>query len=408
MTREITSRLSGFYKRSPTERLGLLREMGALDQPAFAHLAYGGGIEIEVADRLSENVLGTHALPLGVALNFTVNGRDLLVPMAIEEPSVVAAASNAARMVRGSGGFFGEADEPIMTAQIQLDDVPDANDAAERILEAKSQLMAIGDGSIPRMVSRGGGVRDLEVRVLDVELGVMVVHVHVDVGDCMGANTVDTVAEAMAPMIAEIAGGTMGLRILTNLPLRRRVRVRAEVKDADVGGEELATGIARASRFAELDVFRAVTHNKGFMNGVDAAAIALGQDFRAIEAGAHAFAAIDGRYRPISTWKRVPGGLVGAAELPLAVGVAGGLSQAHPGVRAALLMLGVTSAGELGIVLGAVGLASNLAALRALAGEGIQKGHMRLHDRKRALSNSDRPPPISLQPIALKPSEEVP
>lgn len=383
MKRTITSRISGFYKRSPEARLGLLREMGVIGDESFDHLAKGGGIDVALADRLSENVLATFALPLGVGLNFTINGRDLVVPMAVEEPSVVAAASNAARMVRETGGFFGEADAPVMTAQIQLDDVVDPCAAEARILAAKGRLASIGDASIPRMVARGGGVRDIEVRVLDEALGVVVVHVHVDVGDCMGANTVDTVAEAMAPEVLAIAGGTMGLRILTNLPLRRCVRVRAEVRDEDVGGAELATGIARASRFAELDVFRAVTHNKGFMNGVDAAAIALGQDFRAIEAGAHAFAAFSGKYRPLSTWKRAEGKLVGSAELPLAVGSAGGLSQAHPGVRAALEMLGVSSSGELAVVLASVGLASNLAALRALAGEGIQKGHMRLHDRKR-------------------------
>jgi len=209
--------------------------------------------------------------------------------------------------------------------------------------------------------------------------------VHVDVGDCMGANTVDTVAEAIAPAIHAITGGTMGLRILTNLTLRRRVRVSAEVRDEEAGGAEIAQGIARASRFAELDVFRAVTHNKGFMNGLDAVAVALGQDFRAIEAGAHAFASMSGKYRPLSTWKRVPGGLVGEAELPLAVGTVGGSVNAHPGVRASLELLGVESAAELSVVMASVGLASNLAALRALAGEGIQRGHMRLHERKREL-----------------------
>jgi len=392
MTRAISSRISGFYNRSPEERLGLLREMGVLSDASLAHLERGGGIDVAIADRLSENVIATHALPLGVGLNFRVNGRDVLVPMAVEEPSVIAAASNAARMVRGSGGFEGEADPPIMTAQVQLDDVPEPSAARARILEAKERLSEIGDASIPRMVARGGGVRDLEVRVLDEALGVLVVHVHVDVGDCMGANTVDTVAEAIAPEILALAGGTMGLRILTNLPLRRLVRVRALVRDDDVGGAELASGIARASRFAELDVFRAVTHNKGFMNGLDAAAVALGQDFRAIEAGAHAYAAHEGRYRPLSTWKRSEGGLVGVAELPLAVGTAGGLSGSHPGVRAALEMLGATSAGELAVTLAAVGLASNLAALRALAGEGIQRGHMRLHERKREMEAEARGP----------------
>jgi hydroxymethylglutaryl-CoA reductase len=392
MKRSITSRLAGFYKRSPEARLVLLREMGAASVETFEHLARGGGLPVALADRMSENVLATHGLPLSVGLNFLVNGRDVLVPMAVEEPSVVAAASNAAKMVRGAGGFEGEADAPIMTAQIQLDDVPDPAAAASRVLADRERILALGDASIPRMVSRGGGCRDLDARVLDEALGVLVFHVHVDVGDCMGANTVDTVAEAIAPAIHAITGGAMGLRILTNLTLRRCVRVRAEVRDEELGGAEMAQGIARASRFAELDVFRAVTHNKGFMNGLDAVAVALGQDFRAIEAGAHAFASMSGTYRPLSTWKRVPGGLVGQAELPLAVGTVGGSVTAHPGVRAALELVGVESAAELSVVMASVGLASNLAALRALAGEGIQRGHMRLHDRKRELMSAHAQP----------------
>jgi hydroxymethylglutaryl-CoA reductase len=385
MKPSVSSRISKFYEFSPAARLSKLREMGVVDSTSVEHLARGGGIDVSLADRLSENVISTHALPLGLGLNFCINGRDFLVPMATEEPSVVAAASNAARMTRNTGGFVGEADPPIMTAQIQLDDVPEPQVAARKILEAKTRLSEMGNAAIAGMVERGGGVQDLEVRVIDESLGLLVVHVHVDVRDCMGANTVDSVAEAMALGVLELAGGSMGLRILTNLPLRRRVRVRVAVRDEDVGGAELAMGIARASRFAELDVFRAVTHNKGFMNGVDAVALALGQDFRAIEAGAHAYAAMSGTYRPISTWTRTADGLQGQAELPLAVGSAGGLSKAHPGVKAALDVLGVTSSSELAIVMASVGLASNLAALRALAGEGIQRGHMRLHNKKEAL-----------------------
>jgi hydroxymethylglutaryl-CoA reductase len=323
-----------------------------------------------------------------------VNGRDVLVPMAVEEPSVVAAASNAARIVRAAGGFEGDADAPIMTAQVQLDAVPDPERAAERISAASGALRATGDASIPSMVGRGGGVRAIEARVVDVPSGLVVVHVHVEVGDAMGANMVDTVAEALAAPIREVLGGRVGLRILTNLPMHRRVRVRAEARADDVGGDELCEGIARASRFAELDPFRAVTHNKGFMNGLDAAAVALGQDFRAIEAGAHAFAALGpdlrgGGYRPLATWRRTPTGLEGRAELPLAVGIVGGSARAHAGVRTALRMVGPASAGELAIVLASAGLASNLAALRALAGEGIQKGHMRLHRRKEAAGRGE-------------------
>jgi hydroxymethylglutaryl-CoA reductase len=375
-------RLPAFYKRSHTERLAILAERGALDVTAWTHLRNGGGLDMTLADKMSENVLATLGLPFSVALNFLVNGRDVLVPMATEEPSVVAAASNAAKMVRPSGGFRGEADRSIMTAQVQLDDVPDPRGAEARVLAKKGALLAAGNAAIPRMVERGGGCEDLDVRVLDEDLGVVVVHVHVDVGDAMGANTVDEVAEALAAPIQELTGGRIGLRILTNLPLRRLVRVRAFARDEDLGGADVADGIARASRFADLDVFRAVTHNKGFMNGVDSAALALGQDFRAIEAGAHAFASLSGKYRPLSRWQRAPGGLQGSAELPLAIGTVGACVTVNPTVRAALALAGAPSARDLAVVLASAGLASNLAALRALATEGIQRGHMRLHARK--------------------------
>jgi len=385
MKREVSSRISGFYKLPPEQRRATVKALGLLDERAAAHLDAGGGLPLEVADCMSENVVSTHGLPLSVALNFRVNQRDVLVPMAVEEPSIVAAASNAARMARMTGGFFGEADPPVMTAQVQLDDVPDARAAAARLLAAKDRVLAEGDASIPRMVERGGGCRDLDVRVLDEALGVLVAHVYVDVGDAMGANLVDTVAEAVADLIQSITGGEVGLRILSNLPLRRLVRVRVEIGEEAVGGAAMTDGIVKASRFAELDPFRAVTHNKGFMNGVDAAAVAFGQDWRAIEAGAHAFAAMSGQYRPLAVWRRTRDGIAGRAELPLAVGTVGGCTNAHPGVRAALDLAGSPSARDLAVILGSVGLAANLAALRALAGEGIQRGHMRLHDRKRAL-----------------------
>jgi hydroxymethylglutaryl-CoA reductase len=378
----ITSRISGFYRRSVRERLEELTRAGELDAETAGFFRRGGGLDVAVADRMSENVVATHGLPLSVALNFVVNGRDVLVPMAVEEPSVVAAASNAARMVRGSGGFRGEADPSVMTAQVQLDDVPDPAGAAERVREAKGSILAAGDEAIPRVVARGFGCRDLEVRVLDPQAGVLVCDLFVDVGDAMGANIVDTVAEAVAPLILGLSGGRMGLRILSNLPLRRVVRVRCRALDEELGGEHVAEGIARASRFAELDPLRAVTHNKGLMNGLDAAAVALGQDWRSIEAAAHAFASLSGRYQPLSTWRRVPGGLDGQVTLPLAVGTVGGATGAHPGVQAAFRLLRAGGARELALILASVGLASNLAALRALATDGIQKGHMRLHHRK--------------------------
>lgn len=377
-----TSRLSGFYRKDVAARVAALQAEAGADEETCAFLLQGGGLSLSVADKMVENVVAIHGLPLGVALNFTVNDRDVVVPMAVEEPSVVAAASNAARMVRASGGFHGEATPSLMTGQVQFDDVRDCDAAAARVMAHKPMLLALGDESIPRMVERGFGCRDLEVRVIDRSLGLLVVHVYVDVGDAMGANTVDTVAEALAGAIHEIVGGTVGLRILSNLTTHRTVRAGCFVSDESLGGAAIADGVARASRFADLDPYRAVTHNKGFMNGVDAAAVALGQDWRGIEAGAHAWAARDGAYRPLSTWRRVKGGLEGRCELPLAVGTVGGSTQAHEGVRAAFKLVGTRSARDLAVVLASVGLASNMAALRALASEGIQRGHMRLHNRK--------------------------
>jgi hydroxymethylglutaryl-CoA reductase len=382
VSHEFTSRIAGFYKNSVRARIESLVRHARLDSVSRAFFERGGGLDVGVADRLSENVIAVHGLPLSVALNFKINGRDYVIPMSTEEPSVVAAASNAARMVRESGGFHGEADPPVMTAQVQFDDVEDPDAASERVMRARDQILAAGDAAIPRMVERGGGCRDLDVRVLDRTCGVLVVHVYIDVGDAMGANLVDSVAEALSPRIHAIVGGAPGLRILSNLPLRRRVRVRCDVSDEAVGGADVAEGIARASRFAELDPYRAVTHNKGLMNGVDAVAVALGQDWRSIEAGVHAWAAVEGRYRPVSVWKRTDKGLAGSVEFPLAIGTVGGITSAHVGVQSALRLLRVETARELAVVMAATGLASNLAALRALASEGIQKGHMRLHHRK--------------------------
>jgi len=384
----VSSRIAGFYKKTVSQRLELLRATDLLSPDSVSALQAGGGLDVAAADTMTENVVSTFGLPLSVALNFRINQRDYIVPMAVEEPSVVAAASNAARLVRIGGGFRAEWTAPIMTAQIQLDAVPDIDAATAAVAAHRDELLALGDRAIPRMVARGGGCRDVEMRVLDESEGVAVVQLYVDVGDAMGANMVDTVAEAVAPRIAELTGGDMGLRILTNLPLRRTVTVRATLDASALGGDQLADGIARASRFASLDPLRAATHNKGIMNGIDAAAIATGQDWRAIEAGAHAFAALEGQYRPLATWTRTADGIEGAMTLPLAVGIVGGSTRVHPGVRAALELLAVDEAGELGGVLAAVGLASNLAALRALAGEGIQRGHMKLHNRRLAAQAS--------------------
>jgi len=378
----MSSRIPGFYKQPLPRRIALLAETGRLSPAAVALLERGGGLDVEVADRMSENVIACHGLPLAVALNFRVNQRDYLVPMAVEEPSIVAAASNAARLVRLTGGFVGESDPPIMTTQVQFDDVPDPHAAAERVIKHRDAILKVGNEAIPSMVSRGGGCTDLDVRVLDEDSGMAVVQIYVNVGDAMGANIVDTVAEAVAPRLHELLGGNIGLRILSNLSLRRMVRVTAQVSAEAVGGDDLADGIVRASLFAEADPLRAATHNKGIMNGVDAVAVALGQDWRSIEAGAHAFAALDGRYRPLATWRRSADGLIGHIEMPLAVGTVGGATQVHPGVRAAFELIQVDDACDLAVVMAAAGLASNLAALKALAGEGIQRGHMKLHNRR--------------------------
>lgn len=378
----MTSRIPGFYRESLDARLERVLAERGVPAASVRHLREGGGLPPTLADRFSENVIAAHGLPLSVALNFRVNHHDVLVPMSVEEPSVVAAASNGARIVRLMGGFFGEASEPIMTAQVQLDRVPPS--AHERF--DPGALIAAANAVIPNMVRRGGGCRDVELRVLDEDEGWVVVHLYVHVGEAMGANVVDTVAEAVGPEVVRQLGGRLGLRILSNLPLRRRVRVTCRASTDALGGSEVAEGIVRASRFAERDVFRAATHNKGIMNGVDAVAVALGQDWRSIEAGAHAFASLGG-YGPLATWRASDDGIEGTLEMPLAVATVGGVTHAHPGVRAAFDLMGRPSARELAVVIGAAGLASNLAALRALVGEGIQHGHMRLHARKRATTD---------------------
>ena len=377
-----TRRIPGFYQESLNLRVELLETIGFVDEGDAKFLAGGSHVDIAELDQMSENVVGAQCLPMSVALNFRVNRRDVLIPMAVEEPSVVAAASNAARLVRLAGGFHGDADPPLMTAQVQLDGVPDPEAAARGLRAEKEALLAHANRAIPRMVERGGGARDIEVRIVDQTEGLVVVHVYVDVGDAMGANLTDTVAEHVAPEIHRRLGGRLGLRILSNLADRRCVRVTAKVSVEALGGDRLADGILKASRFAELDPYRATTHNKGIMNGIDAAAVAMGQDWRSLEAGAHAFAARTGRYTALATWRPTKDGVEGRLEMPLAVGIAGGSTSAHEGIRTALAITRAESASELAIIMASAGLACNLSALRALAGEGIQRGHMRLHRRK--------------------------
>ena len=385
-----TSRIPGFYKQSVESRRRLLAEAADLDGAELTRALASGGLDVTTADKTVENVVGTYALPFSVGLNARVNGRDFLVPMVVEEPSVVAAASNAARMIREGGGFEAESDPPWMIAQVQLWEVDDPRAAEARLVEARDRLLELADASVPGLVARGGGAREVEVR--DLGDGLFVVHVLVDVQDAMGANLVNTVAEALAPEIAVLAGGRVGLRILSNLCDRRCVRVRSRVPAAmlateSLSGEEVRDGIVLASRFAERDPYRAATHNKGIMNGVDAVVMATGNDWRAIEAGAHAFAARSGRYEPLCTWRAgEDGSLVGSMEIPLAFGVVGGTLRVHPAAKIALKLLGVRSAQELAMVAASVGMASNLAALRALATEGIQRGHMSLHARGVAMA----------------------
>ncbi len=382
------SRIPGFYQRTVAERrteLAQRKELSSDDLEAFE-----GGLRTEIADRMIENVVGVYALPFAVGLNVTLNDRDFLVPMVVEEPSVVAAMSNAARMIREGGGFRAEADAPITTAQIQLWDVKDGAAASARVLAQAGALLAAANAAFPDIVKFGGGAREIEC--FDRGEGLFVVHLHVDVRDAMGANMVNTMAEAIASQVAEIAGGRVGLRILTNLAERRCVRVSgaapAEVLATDsLAGPEVRDRIVEASLFAERDPYRATTHNKGIMNGVDPVVIATGNDWRAVEAGAHAFASRSGVYRPLATWRARPDGkLEGKIELPLALGIVGGTIKVHPGAKVAMKLLGISSAIELAMVAAAAGLASNLAALRALATEGIQRGHMALHARSVAAS----------------------
>lgn len=382
-----SSRIPGFYRLDIEPRRRRLVETGRLAASSDATLD-GGGLELDVANHMVENVIGTYALPLGVGLNFLIDGIDYVVPMAIEEPSVVAAASNAAKMVRAGGGFFTDIAPPVMIGQIQLVGVPDPDAAAAAIERDAEAVLDAARALVPRMVERGGGPVGLDARVLsrpgDPDGGIVVVHLHVDCRDAMGANLVNSIAEGLADQLAATAGGDVGLRILSNLCDDRLARVTCRIPDDALdpeAGASVRAAVVAASRFAELDPYRAATHNKGIMNGVDAVLLATGNDWRGVEAGAHAFAARSGQYAPLAVWRDVDGALEGTLEMPMAVGVVGGALRVHDGARLGLAMLAVDTASQLAGVVGAVGLASNLAALRALATDGIQRGHMSLHAR---------------------------
>ena len=389
----LTSRIPGFYNLSLEARLAELGRRSLLTPDELAAFQ-GAGLDAAQADYMVENVVGVYSLPLGIGLNFLVNGREVLVPMVIEEPSVVAGASFMAKLARPAGGFTATADPPEMIGQVQILDVPDLAAARLAILEQRAALLVEAAKFDPVLEKLGGGPRDIEVRLVnDSPIGpFLVFHLIYDVRDAMGANAVNTAAERLAPRLESLTGGRAHLRILSNLADRRLARAGCTIRLEDLAfddfsGEAVREGIIAAWAFAAADPYRAATHNKGIMNGVDAVVIATGNDWRAIEAGAHAYAARGGRYTSLSTWdKNEQGNLVGYLEMPMAVGIVGGATRVHPGARASLKLMGVESAAQLAEITVSVGLAQNLAALRALATEGIQRGHMSLHARQVAIA----------------------
>ncbi|MFW9830395.1 MAG: hydroxymethylglutaryl-CoA reductase, degradative [Candidatus Thorarchaeota archaeon] len=384
-----TSAISGFYRLPIEERVNKLREFADLSEEDVSVLEAFGALDATTADRMIENVVGTYAFPLGIATNFLINGKDYLIPMAIEEPSVVAAASNAARIARNAGGFSASTTDPVMIGQIQIADIPELEKAERNILDQKKSLLRVANAQDPVLIKFGGGARDLQVRQLKTSMGPMlVVHLLVDTRDAMGANAINTMAEALAPLIEDLTQGRVYLRILSNLAEFRLARAEATFPKKLLGGPKGVDGILKAYAFAEADPYRCATHNKGIMNGIDAVLLATGQDFRAVEAGAHTFAATRPEgYQSLTKYKKTKSGdLYGRIELPLAVGLVGGATRTHPVARLNVKILGVKTANELAQVIACVGLAQNLAALRALSQEGIQAGHMKLHSRNVAIA----------------------
>lgn len=384
-----------FYEKSPEERLKILKDFAGLAEEDVETLRSTGALGIETADRMIENVVGTSELPFALGLHFLINGKEYVIPMCLEEPSVVAAASFAAKLAEHSGGFKTSSDEPVMIGQIQIMGFENFESAEKAILENKEEILSKANERDSVLVSFGGGAKDLEVRRIESEVGVMlVVHLLVDVRDAMGANAVNTMCEGISPFLEELTGGYTRLRIISNLADKRLARAKAIWKKEDLEkstkgfmkGEEAVNAILEAYHLALNDPYRCATHNKGIMNGVDAVVIATGNDFRAVEAGAHAFASVSGKYKPLTKYyKNKEGDLVGEIEIPIAVGTVGGATRTKPEAKVALKILGAKSAKELSEVIASVGLAQNFAALRALATEGIQKGHMRLHAKNIAV-----------------------
>jgi len=389
------SRLGGFYQLHPHERLQAIKSFDGLCDEDLRRLQGGNGVlTIERADKMIENVVGTFDLPLGIATNFQINGRDVLIPMVVEEPSIVAGASYAAKLVRAGGGFATSSTAPLMIGQVQLVGLASPHCARHDILARKEEILALANRQSGSLAALGGGAQEVEARVFESSpMGPMlIVHLIIDCCDAMGANAINTMAEAVAPLLEQISGGRAYLRILSNLSDRRLARARAVVPPSalardGLSGEEVIEGILWAYAFAVVDPYRATTHNKGILNGIDPVLIATGNDWRAVEAGAHAYAARGGQYTSLSVWERdAEGNLVGTLELPLAVGVVGGATRVHPAAQAALKLLGIQHANELAEICACAGLASNLAAMRALTTEGIQRGHMSLHARQIALA----------------------
>jgi hydroxymethylglutaryl-CoA reductase len=381
-----SSNYSGFFKLSAADRMKEVAEFSGLSDEDIKVLTVPGALDLDKADHMIENVIGTFTMPMGVGLNFLVNGKEYVIPMVTEEPSVVAACSNAAKMARSGGGFSTSSTGNVMIAQVQMLQLKAPFYAKNLILDHKADIIQICNDKDPILVKFGGGVKDVECRVIDTMVGPMViVHLLVDALDAMGANAVNTMAEAVAPYLEQITGGKSELRILSNLADHRLVRARAVFKKEEIGGAEVVEKMICAYAFAAADPYRAATHNKGIMNGIIPVVLATGNDTRAIESGAHSYASRSGRYTSLTTWEKDDNGdLVGMIEIPMAVGLVGGATKIHPAAQVAVKMLGIKTATELGQVIAAVGLANNMAALKALSTEGIQRGHMSLHARNLA------------------------
>ena len=383
-----SSEISGFYKLSPKDRLDKVKNFSGLNIEEANAIGSLSGLSMDGADRMIENVIGAISLPLGIACNFKINGLDYLVPMAIEEASVVAAASNSAKIARDGGGFRTTNTGSVMIGQIQIVNIKEPHGARMDLLSAKEDILNKANEQDPFLVSLGGGAIDLEVKIIETSIGSMLVsELIVDCKDAMGANAVNTMAEAVAPLVEEVTGGKVLLRIISNLAVKRLARAKAVFPKNSLGDSEVVDRIISAYAFAASDPYRCATHNKGIMNGVIAVALATGNDTRALEAGAHSYAVKNGKYSPLSIWEKdEQNDLVGTLEMPMAVGLVGGATAVHPISKLCVKILNVKSAVELAEVMGAVGLIQNVAALRALSVEGIQRGHMKLHARNIAAS----------------------